>query len=280
MVSVLLDGPQLASRWTARYASVLADDPGSAVLTLTSAGMVRRCRPAGCATSNVVALWKDATGELTEIALEDDAAAVLISTTAAGCDSYTADGRRHPGSASTLTLSAVHPIRFEARRRGDRPQQAAAEPDGRSLPPLDERELSKATSWAEAVAEAAFADPGSLPELMDAATAGDWRAALGLPPPTRMFVASVVALRDELSPTPTLDAVFTAAHRLAAAAEPTAIVTGVLLEIALEQRLAAEVAAGRTSPAVLAELTGQMASRRGITTTVPSGSAWTVTRTP
>jgi hypothetical protein len=29
VVTTLLDGPQLASRWTARYASVLADDPGS-----------------------------------------------------------------------------------------------------------------------------------------------------------------------------------------------------------------------------------------------------------
>ena len=28
VVTILLDGPQLASRWTARYASVLADDPG------------------------------------------------------------------------------------------------------------------------------------------------------------------------------------------------------------------------------------------------------------
>ena len=45
VVTVLLDGPQLASRWTARYASVLADDPGSAVLTLTSFGMVERSRP-------------------------------------------------------------------------------------------------------------------------------------------------------------------------------------------------------------------------------------------
>ncbi len=49
VVTVLLDGPQLASRWTARYASVLADDPGSAVLTLTSFGMVERSRPGGLA---------------------------------------------------------------------------------------------------------------------------------------------------------------------------------------------------------------------------------------
>jgi hypothetical protein len=39
LVTTLLEGPQLASRWTARYASVLADDPGSAVVTLTSFGL-------------------------------------------------------------------------------------------------------------------------------------------------------------------------------------------------------------------------------------------------
>jgi hypothetical protein len=43
----LLDGPQLTSRWAARYASVLADDPGSAVATLSAYGVVQRCRPPG-----------------------------------------------------------------------------------------------------------------------------------------------------------------------------------------------------------------------------------------
>jgi hypothetical protein len=47
VVTPLLDGPQLTSRWAARYASVLADDPGAAVCTLTSFGMVQRCRPSG-----------------------------------------------------------------------------------------------------------------------------------------------------------------------------------------------------------------------------------------
>jgi hypothetical protein len=45
VITPLLDGPQLASRWAARYASVFADDPGSAVLTLTSFGLAQRCRP-------------------------------------------------------------------------------------------------------------------------------------------------------------------------------------------------------------------------------------------
>jgi len=47
VVTPLLDGPQLSSRWAARYASVMADDPGSAVLTLISSGMAQRSRPRG-----------------------------------------------------------------------------------------------------------------------------------------------------------------------------------------------------------------------------------------
>jgi hypothetical protein len=52
----VLDGPQLSSRWAARYASVFADDPGSAVLTLTSYGMVQRSRPHGRDSSPVIGL--------------------------------------------------------------------------------------------------------------------------------------------------------------------------------------------------------------------------------
>jgi 5-methylcytosine-specific restriction enzyme A len=44
VVALLMDGPQLTARWPARYASVLADDPGSSVLTLTSLGMCLRSR--------------------------------------------------------------------------------------------------------------------------------------------------------------------------------------------------------------------------------------------
>ena len=67
--TVLLDGPQLASRWAARYASVLADDPGSVVLTLTSFGMVQRSRPPGREASPIVALLKDADHGFREIPL-------------------------------------------------------------------------------------------------------------------------------------------------------------------------------------------------------------------
>src|SRR5258708_30225867 len=70
LVTPLLDGPQLTSRWSARYASVFADDPGSAVLTLTSYGLVQRSRPRGFNPSSVVALWKDAARGAREIPLQ------------------------------------------------------------------------------------------------------------------------------------------------------------------------------------------------------------------
>jgi hypothetical protein len=68
--AVLLDGPQLTSRWAALYGSVLADDPGSAVLTLTCFGMVQRSRPLGYDASSVIALWKDPSRGVREIPLE------------------------------------------------------------------------------------------------------------------------------------------------------------------------------------------------------------------
>lgn len=70
--------PQLNSRWAARYASVLADDPGSAVMTLTSYGMVQRSRPRGREASPVIALWKDASRGVREIPLEAGAHGVLL----------------------------------------------------------------------------------------------------------------------------------------------------------------------------------------------------------
>ena len=57
VICVLLDGPQLTSRWAARYASVLADDPGSAVLTLSlprHGGALTTARPGSFSGHRVV----------------------------------------------------------------------------------------------------------------------------------------------------------------------------------------------------------------------------------
>src|ERR1039457_6550679 len=70
VIALLMDGPQTKERWAARYATVLADDPGCSVLSLTSFGMARLSRPqTGLSRSRVVALWKDRFNGATEIEL-------------------------------------------------------------------------------------------------------------------------------------------------------------------------------------------------------------------
>jgi hypothetical protein len=110
VLALLLDGPQLVTRWPSRYAGVLADEPGSAVLTLTSFGMVRRSRPPGLPPSRVIALWDDTVHGVNEIALAPGAQAVLLTTTLEPRTVWTADGRRHEG-VPTLVLSDVRQVR-------------------------------------------------------------------------------------------------------------------------------------------------------------------------
>src|SRR6516165_9180301 len=108
--TVLLDGPQLTSRWTARYASVLADDPGSAVLTLTSYGMVERTRPHGREASRVIALWKDPTRGVREISLEPGAHAVLLTVAMDRATRFSADGRWPIDNSTSCSAVAVHQV--------------------------------------------------------------------------------------------------------------------------------------------------------------------------
>jgi hypothetical protein len=110
VVAVLLDGPQLAARWPCRYSSVLADEPGSAVLTLTSLGMAARSRPPGTRRSRVVAHWNTRTDGLHELELAPGAAALLVTASVEGQTLWTADGRCHrdvPG----LRLAGVRQLR-------------------------------------------------------------------------------------------------------------------------------------------------------------------------
>jgi hypothetical protein len=109
VIAILSDGPQLGSRWPARYATVLADDPGSSVLTLSSLGMVARSRPVGSTESRVIAAWKDPNTGLQEIAVDVNAQAVAITATAVSTDDATADGR--PSRSGTLMLAGVEQIR-------------------------------------------------------------------------------------------------------------------------------------------------------------------------
>jgi len=113
VIALLMDGPQLQTRWPARYATVLADDPGCSVLTLTSIGMAELCRPQGKPVSRSVALWKDAkSGMAREIDLPAGYHGVVLNLTRQWDGEWSADGRYDGGWSSYPILGGVHPVRI------------------------------------------------------------------------------------------------------------------------------------------------------------------------
>ncbi|HKQ56825.1 MAG TPA: hypothetical protein VJY35_03065 [Candidatus Eisenbacteria bacterium] len=118
VIALLMDGPQLKERWPARYATVLADDPGSSVLTLTSLGMTELCRPPGRKKSRSVGLWKDAaTSEPYELEVPTDADALVLSVVVESCKEWSADGRQDLQPMGYPVLAGVHPVAVDRRTR-------------------------------------------------------------------------------------------------------------------------------------------------------------------
>jgi hypothetical protein len=209
VITTLLDGPQLASRWTARYASVLADDPGSAVVTLTSFGFVQRSLPAGRPPSRVVSLWKDPVRGRREIPLDVDAHAVLINIQIGRTIRHSADGRRPVANVGDVRAEGVRQIR--ALDRGDHSRVAMHEAPVEYEPvvSLEPVELTVLTGWAEAVAEALAASPDQLNSILDDARAGaPWRRQLGVAEPSPNLGSALEDLAGMvLSSTRTVEAV-------------------------------------------------------------------------
>lgn len=118
--ALLMDGPQLSNRWPARYGTVLAEDPGSSVLTLTSAGLVGRSSTHGNPPSRCIALWKDSAGQTVEIQLPKGSHAVCLSLTGEWKNEYTLDGRSDGARSSHWTLSGVSHVNCEVPKVLDR----------------------------------------------------------------------------------------------------------------------------------------------------------------
>jgi hypothetical protein len=116
--ALLMDGPQLRSRWPSRHATVLAEDPGSSVLTLTSLGMAKRSKPGDdvdrqlyAGKPPVIALWRDIDGTR-EIALPEGHDACVLSLVCRSKREYTLDGRsddqsHFPVYAGTYTFNSA-----------------------------------------------------------------------------------------------------------------------------------------------------------------------------
>ena len=115
VIALLMDGPQLRVRWPARYATVLAEDPGSSVLTLTNVGMAGLSRAGdGSRGSRCVGLWRDAkSSSIEQIECPVDADGVVLCLTQESVEEWTADGRGDRGTTRYPTLGGYHAIRVD-----------------------------------------------------------------------------------------------------------------------------------------------------------------------
>ena len=113
IVAVLQDGPQIGNRWPARYASVLSDDPGTSVLTVTSLGMAMRSVPPGERPLRSVASWRDPNTGWAQMAVDDDDDAIVLSLTAEQHSDTTADGRDATEDAPLFELAGFRVVPTE-----------------------------------------------------------------------------------------------------------------------------------------------------------------------
>lgn len=117
VVALLMDAPQKVTRWPARYATVLAEDPGCAVLTLTSRALMSRQEQLGIYPpgDRTVAMWRDdRSGKPLELNCPNDAQAVLLTVVEEGSMDLALDGRRDD-SALAFRYKGHVPVRMHER---------------------------------------------------------------------------------------------------------------------------------------------------------------------
>jgi len=110
VVALLMDGPQLAVRWPGRYATVLAEDPGSAVLSFTCAAMVDRSNWLEAKPARSIGLWRDGAGRTQEIGLPANAQGVVLTLQSKAKHQNTLDNRSDNSLSRQLTLRTVVPL--------------------------------------------------------------------------------------------------------------------------------------------------------------------------
>ncbi|BBK41407.1 hypothetical protein STVA_14270 [Allostella vacuolata] len=110
VIALLMDSAQLIARWPGRYATVLAEDPGSSVLTLTSLRLIERVNRTGYhPKSRCVALWRD-DRELRELHLPHGSDALCITLTPIQTRQATLDGRTGDANSQAWRLTGVVPL--------------------------------------------------------------------------------------------------------------------------------------------------------------------------
>jgi len=196
LIALLMDGPQLQSRWANRYAGAFADDPGCSVLTLTSLGMCARSKQLiGFENlSRVVALWKDPTNTV-ELSLPEGADALVLSLNTEFTIERTTDGRER--RAFTPVLSGVQGISDKSTRDIDKNLGWDAPKEALRIAPGEASVLA----CVAALTRGAAMTNGSLSEKMENYEGQFWQLAGALGPEGRDIAArfAEVALGRNLS---------------------------------------------------------------------------------
>lgn len=139
VLALLLDGPQLKERWSARYASVFADDPGTAVLTLTSLGMATRSQrleggKPNEKSSRVVGLWRDLIRGWETLELGKDEDAHVLTISADWYEEYTADGRTDHGLSAVFKFEGTQTFPLSKLQKPDKKRSEAKRSDDSDAP--------------------------------------------------------------------------------------------------------------------------------------------------
>ncbi|MEO7496665.1 MAG: hypothetical protein ABIT83_25895 [Massilia sp.] len=110
VLALLMDGPQLGGRWPARYAGVLSDEPGCAVLTLTSAAMMERSNRSNGGGRPVIAFWAQADGSKREIEFAAGSTGILLTMEAGRRHQTTLDNRSDNNLSRELSFLSATPL--------------------------------------------------------------------------------------------------------------------------------------------------------------------------
>lgn len=121
VISLLLDGPQIEKRWPGKYASVLSEDPGSSVLSVTALGMTLRSTGSGFPPSRQVALWSESGKKPETLELKEDGAGIVIELKMTTEKIWSMDGRckdkkilRKINDSTVFTKSTLDALNLES----------------------------------------------------------------------------------------------------------------------------------------------------------------------
>lgn len=123
---LLMDGPQIASRWSARYASSLSDDPGCSVLTVTSLGLIERSnRTREHPKQEAVAFFASPFGQTPLLLPSDGAKGILITLTGESEPNRSTIDGRADASSRAWKLTSSQPIYLKEEEKKEAPSGLA-----------------------------------------------------------------------------------------------------------------------------------------------------------